>query len=126
ANYQSVSRLPDLFSIDATPREGAALDTLEAAIFEQLETIKQTPPNAQELARVKTQVVADTVYQQDSMFYQAMLIGTLESAGLSWRLKDEYDAGIRAVTAEQVQAVARRYLTPEHLTVARLVPAEAR
>ncbi|HMM74557.1 MAG TPA: pitrilysin family protein [Gammaproteobacteria bacterium] len=122
-DYQSVSRLPDLFGIEATPREGVALDALEAAIVEQLEAIKQAPPNAEELARVKTRVVADTVYQQDSMFYQAMLIGSLESAGLSWRVKDEYDARIRAVTAEQVQAVARRYLTSEHVTVARLVPA---
>ena len=126
AYYQSVARLSELFSIDATPREGTTLDTLEAAIVEQLEALKQTPPQAEELARVKTQVVADTLYQQDSMFYQAMLIGTLESAGLSWRLKDEYDAGIRAVTAEQVQAVAKRYLLPDRRTVARLVPAEAR
>jgi zinc protease len=126
AYYQSVSRLTNLFSIDATPREGIALDTLEAAIVEQLTAIKQTPPSAEELARVKTQVVADTVYQQDSMFYQAMLIGTLESAGLSWRLKDEYEDGIRAVTAEQVQAVARRYLVPDRLTVAWLEPGEVR
>ncbi len=125
AYYQSVSRLPELFSIDATPRDGKTLDELEAAIVDQLDAIKQTPPNEEELTRVKTQVVADTVYRQDSMFYQAMLIGTLESAGLSWRLKDDYDAGIRAVTAEQVQAVARRYLTAERATVARLLPAEA-
>lgn len=124
AYYQSASRLPDLFSIDATPRDAVSLSTLEAAIIEQLEAIAQSPPNAEELARVKVQVVADTVYQQDSMFYQAMLIGTLESTGLSWRLKDEYEAGIRAVTAEQVQAVARRFLTPERLTVAWLMPVE--
>lgn len=125
ASYRIGSRLPDVFSIDATPREGATLDALEAAILEQLEAIKAAPPSTEELRRVKTQIRASTVYQQDSMFYQAMLIGTLESVGLSWRLKDEYDARIDAVTGAQVQAVARRYLTRERLTVARLVPSGA-
>ncbi len=123
--YQSMSRLQDLFSIDATPRDGRTLEVLEAAVIAELEALKTNPPTADELARVKTQVVADTVFQQDSMFYQAMLIGTLESVGLSWRLKDRYDAGIHAVTAEQVQAVARRYLVRERATVATLLPAEA-
>lgn len=124
--FQSMARLPDLFSIDATPREGRELDALEAAILAQLEAIKAAPPTTDELTRVKTQVVADTVYQQDSMFYQAMIIGTLESVGLSWRLRDEYDAAIRQITPEQVQAVARRYFHPDRSTVAWLLPAEAR
>ena len=125
AYYQATSRLPNMFSVDATPREGHTLAELEAAIVAELDALKQIPPSEDELARVKTQVVASTVYQQDSMFYQAMLIGTLESVGLPWRLKDDYDVGIRAVTPEQVQAVARRYLSPERLTVAQLLPAEA-
>jgi zinc protease len=54
-----------------------------------------------------------------------MLIGTLESVGLSWRLKDRYDEAIQAVTPEQVRAVARRYLVRERATVATLLPAEA-
>jgi len=124
--FQSMSRLPDMFSIDATPREGHDLAALEAAIRAQLEAIKAAPPTVEELARVKTQVVADTVYQQDSMFYQAMIIGTLESVGLSWRLRDEYAAAIRQITPEQVQAVARRYLDRDRSTVAWLLPEEAR
>lgn len=125
AYYQSTSRLQDMFRIDATPRDGRTLAELEAAIAAELETLRTSPPMTEELARVKTQVLADTVFQQDSMFYQAMLIGTLESVGLSWRLKDEYDQGIQAVTPEQVQAVARRYLVRERATVATLLPAEA-
>jgi len=124
--YQSMSRLQDLFSIDATPRDGRTLEALEAAVLAELEALKTSPPTADELARVKTQVLADTVFQQDSMFYQAMLIGTLESVGLDWRLKDRYDEGIQAVTPEQVQAVARRYLVRGHATVATLLPGEVR
>jgi zinc protease len=120
--YQSMSRLEDLFSIDASPRDGHSLAELEAAILAELDALKETPPEASELERVKSQVLADTVFQQDSMFYQAMLIGTLESAGLSWRIKDDYDRAIQAVTPAQVQAVARRFLVRDRMTVATLVP----
>jgi zinc protease len=51
-----------------------------------------------------------------------MKIGQLEAAGLDWRLADEYVDRINAVTAAQVQAVARKYLVEQHLTVAHLAP----
>jgi zinc protease len=67
-------------------------------------------------------VVASAVYEQDSTFYQAMKIGQLESVGLDWRVADDYVARIKAVTAEQLQAVASKYLVEKNLTVAELVP----
>jgi zinc protease len=54
-----------------------------------------------------------------------MQMGSLESVGLSWKLLDEYVDQINAVTAEQVQAVARKYLVDTGLTVAELVPDKA-
>ncbi len=51
-----------------------------------------------------------------------MRIGLLETAGLSWRLIDDYVDRIRAVTPEQVQAVARKYLIDTNLTVTQLDP----
>jgi zinc protease len=44
--------------------------------------------------------------------------------GLSWKLKDQYDAGILAVTPAQVQAVARKYLVRQRASVAWLMPPE--
>lgn len=122
ASYQSSSRLEELFSFDGVPSEGHTLAELEQAIKTQIAKIQKTPPALEELTRIKTRVVAEAVYQQDSMFYQAMLIGSLEAVGLPWRLKDEYVARIAAVTPAQVQAVARKYLVDDHLTVAYLLP----
>jgi len=51
-----------------------------------------------------------------------MKIGQLETAGLDWRLADEYVERINAVTAEQLQTVAKKYLVEEALTVAVLDP----
>ena len=49
-------------------------------------------------------------------------VGSQESVGLDWRLRDEYVDKIRAVTPAQVQAVAAKYFVPDGLTVSYLVP----
>ena len=75
-----------------------------------------------ELERIKAQSVAEQVYEKDSIFYQAMQIGTLETVGLNWRLNDDYTQRIRQVTAKQIQTVAKKYLVNDTLTVAVLDP----
>ena len=95
---------------------------MEAAIIDQIKAIQQQPPGEDELARVKAQVVASSIYEQDSGFYQAMKIGILETVGLGWETRDEYVDRINAVTAEQVQQVAQKYFVEDHLTVAELIP----
>ena len=80
------------------------------------------PVKADELERIKSQVVAGEVYERDSIFYQGMKIGQLETVGLDWRLADDYVERINAVTPEQLQAVARKYLIEKNLTVAVLDP----
>ena len=122
ASYQGLSRLEDLFTFDGAPREGISLPDLEAAIKAEIASLKSAPPTTSELQRIKTAVVADAVYEQDSMFGQAMTIGSLAVVGLDWRLKDRYVDDIKAVTPGQVQAVAKKYLIDEHATVAYLMP----
>ena len=111
-----------LFTVSAIPANGVSVDAMEKAIIEQLKAIQEEPPTEQELGRVKAQVVASSVYEQDSSFYQAMKIGILETIGLGWEIKDDYVERINAVTAEQVQQVAQKYLVDNQLTVAELVP----
>ena len=125
ASCSVVSRLPDLFSLQGVPKPGVTLAQLEAALLEQLQRIRTTPPTDTELARIKTAVIAEQVYQRDSPFGEAMSIGALAAVGLDWRLKDRYVDAVRAVTPEQIQQVARRYLREETSTVAWLSPGDA-
>ena len=123
AGYDIMSRgRLSLFELDGTPSEGKTVAELEAALLQQIETIKASGVTTQELDRVKAAVIAADVYQRDSMFYQAMQIGTVESIGFSWKILDSYPAKLRAVTAEQVQAVAKKYLLQDNLTIATLDP----
>jgi zinc protease len=122
AGYSPSARHPVLFLINATPSRGRTPAELEAAIREQIRRVQEEPIAAAELERVKAQVAASNVFTRDSMFYQAMQMGTLETVGLDWRMLDRYVERVRAVTAAQVQAVAKKYLTDSNLTVTVLDP----
>lgn len=123
AGYDIVQRSHEsLFQLDGMPSEGKTAAELEAALLQQIEEIKQRGVTPEELQRVKAQVIAADVYQRDSMFYQGMEIGRLEISGFSWRILDDYPAKLNAVTPEQVQAVAKKYLNVDNLTVVTLDP----
>lgn len=122
ASYNSFSRLPGLFLFDGVPAKGHDIPALESAIRAQIEQLKAQPVDTNELERIRTQLIANKVYEKDSVFYQAMQLGQLEAVGLGWELADQYVDKLSAVTAEQVQAVAKKYLVDDQLTVAVLYP----
>jgi len=122
AGYDGHDRLESLFLLSGTPSDGYTVKDLEKALLEQVQRLHKTPAEQQELDRVKAQLRADKVYEQDSIFYQGMQIGILETVGLSWKDAERYLERIEAVTADQIQAVANKYLVQDRLTVAELVP----
>jgi len=122
ASYDPYERLPTLFLLSGVPSDAHTMAELQDALLQQVRRVQESLVSEDELARVKTSVVAGEVYQLDSTFYQAMKIGQLEAVGLDWQLLDEYVDRINKVTAEQVQAVARKYLVEDQLTIGVLDP----
>jgi zinc protease len=110
------------FEIAASPSEGVALEDLQKAIWAVVDEVKNKGVTAAELHRVKAAVIAADVYKRDSMFYQAMQIGQLETMAYPLSLLEKNAARIEAVTSEQVQAVAKKYLVPDQLTLVTLDP----
>ncbi len=122
AEYGAYSRLPGVFLLDGTPTDGHSVAELERSLREQVAGLRNELIDEAELKRVVTQAVASKVYQADSLFYQAMEIGMLETIGLDWRLTETEIDALKAVTPEQVRTVAQRYLIDDNLTVAVLNP----
>ncbi|MFA5371083.1 MAG: pitrilysin family protein [Sideroxydans sp.] len=122
ASYANASRGPTLLSLEATPAPGKGVSELEAALREQLQLIMREGVSEEELRRVRAQVTAAEVYKLDSVFYQAMQIGQMESIGLSHQDLPVMLRKLQAVTAEQVQQVAREILQDDQLTIAVLDP----
>ena len=124
AGYDLYSARNNMFLFDGTPNADIKIDELELAIHGEIEKLQTELVSEQELSRVKAQVVASEVYQQDSVQRQAYLIGSLETVGLGWQTMNEYADNIQKITAEQVRAVAKKYLIDEYKTVAILTPIE--
>ncbi len=126
--YDGFPRGDSLFVVSATPnaQKGKTLEQTEAGIWRQLEDLKNTPPSAEELKRVRAQAIADLVYQRDSITSQATTIGQLETVGLSWKLMDQDLAALEAVTPADIQAASKTFFTRDRLSVAHILPEEAR
>jgi zinc protease len=122
AGYDSTSRGPSQFTLEGTPASGKTITELETAIREQLQAVVRDGVSEEELKRVRAQVTASEVYKLDSVFYQAMQIGQMESIGLTHQAIPVMLKKLQAVTAQQVQDVAREILVDDHLTVAVLDP----
>lgn len=122
ARYSPFSRLDTLFTVAAVPTATTGMEALESALLQEVERLRQEPIDPAELSRVQARVIASEIFQRDSIRAQAFEIGMLQTIGLGWQVSDEYVERVRAVTAEDVQRVARQYLLPERLTVGVLDP----
>jgi zinc protease len=120
--YDMVSRGPELFLISATMAKGKTVAQAEASIRKALDELKQKGILESELKRIKVRILSDQIYKRDSIFGQAMEIGSTEMAGFSWKDIDYMLERMQTITPEQVQAVAKKYLIDEGLTIAVLDP----
>jgi len=124
AGYDLYSAKSSMFLFDGTPNAENSLEELEMAIYDEIRKLKDELVTERELKRVKAQVVASEVYQQDSVQRQAYVIGSLETVGLGWQTMNSYAEKIQKITAEDVRSAAKKYLIDEHKTVAILTPLE--
>jgi zinc protease len=120
--YDMISRGPELFLISATMAKGKTVGQAQVSIRKALDELKQKGVLDSELKRIKVRILSDQIYKRDSIFGQAMEIGSTEMAGFSWRDIDYMLEKMQSITPEQVQAVAKKYLVDEGLTIAVLDP----
>lgn len=122
AGYDLYARQKTLLTLHGVPAQGHSIAELEQALREQVRNLQTDLVDAEELARIKAQVTAAKVYEQDSQFYQGMQIGMLETVGLDWREAERYVERVNEVTPEQIRQVANEFLQSHQLTVAELKP----
>jgi zinc protease len=122
-DYSYFSLDPSLFWFYAAPLPGQAPEAVEQALLAEIERLKQDVVPEEELARARNQIEASFVWQQDSVFSRASVLGRFELLG-SWRLLDDYLPKLRAVTAADLQRVARTYFALDRKNVAILLPPE--
>jgi zinc protease len=121
ASYEYTAIDPGLFTVYAQPLPGKSAASVEAALQREIDRVAAAPPSPRELEKAKNGIEAQFVFAQDSLFYQASLLGEYEVAG-DWRRIDDYLTAIRAVTVDDVLRVARTYLRADNRTTGVLIP----
>jgi zinc protease len=113
---------PTLFAIIAQPNAGIQPETVERAIYEELDRIKTQPVTDQELEKAKNILLANFYREMKTINGKANAIGSYEVFFGDYRklftAADEY----KKVTKEDVKRVAQKYFGEKNRTVATLVP----
>src|SRR6202051_4017064 len=83
ASYQGTSLDATQFAISASPRSGVEFAQIEQVFDKVLLDIGQNPVRAEDLERVKTQLIAEAIYAQDNQATLARWYGGALTTGLS-------------------------------------------
>ncbi|MBW2145702.1 MAG: insulinase family protein [Deltaproteobacteria bacterium] len=121
ADYNRISHDPGLFSVFAQLLPGKTFEQVQNSVEQELDAFKREPIKGPELQKAKNQLEASFIFGLDSLFYQAMLLARYEISG-GWRKLKQYLTGIRNVSAQDIQKVARKYFRSENRTIGILVP----
>ena len=110
AGYQGTSLDATQFSISAAPKQGVDFATVEQVIDSVIADLSKNPVPAEDLERVKTQLIAEAIYAQDNQATLARWYGGGLTTGLSIEDIRSWPDRIRAVTADQVRDAAQKWL----------------
>jgi len=108
--YQDAALDATHFGISGTPKPGVTLPQFEEAIDGVIADVIANGVTADELARAKNRLIADSIFAQDSQATMARWYGVSLSTGSTVERVLGWPDRIRAVTAESVQQAARNWL----------------
>ena len=111
----------NMFWFWATAMPGQTPETLEKELLAEMAKLEKEPVTDVELQRARNQIEAAFVFQEDSVHRRAALLARFELSG-GYALKDQYLQRMRAVTAADVQRVARTYFLDQRKNIGVLVP----
>ncbi|KQT88518.1 pitrilysin family protein [Aurantimonas sp. Leaf443] len=107
-----------------TPRGEADLEAIEAGIAEEVAKLQRDGITEAELERAKNRVRKNVIYLKDSQTAMARRLGAALATGRTIEDVETWPQRIEAVTVDQVNAVARKYLKPERSVSGYLLPAD--
>jgi len=107
---------PGTIHFSGTVRDSRTLTEFETALETEIQRLIDEPVAEAELAKVRKQARAQFAYMMERVSSQARWLGWLEMMG-DWRRLDTFVDNLAAVTAEDVQQVAQKYLKPANRIV---------
>jgi zinc protease len=115
-----------LFYLTAILAQGKKPAEAESALLAEVKKLQDTPVSAAELEKAKNQVIASQLRQRETNLGKSQALGSAAVLlGDPKRVNTELDK-LQAVTAADVQRVAKKYFTPENRYVFTYLPESAR
>jgi len=111
--YNMGSSDSGMFVVEGKPLENVSIEDAEAAIWEELERIKNEWIPADELTKVKNKTESTMVFSEMSLLDKAMNLAQFELYGDADMLNHETEK-YQAITAEQIQKQVQRVFRKEN------------
>jgi zinc protease len=122
ATYVLPTESTGMMLLQATAREGVAIEAIESAIDEEVSRLSLGGITADELTRAKNRAEMEFAHQLETFDNRADLLGMMSTyfgdPSLIHRWLDAY----RAATEEDLAHVARKYMIPENRVTSLFVP----
>lgn len=110
-----------LFSIGFETDASRLLDATRR-IVEEVDRLRREPIAEAELERARVNFLASEHFERESVSGVASKLGSFEAIGRGWQSEAEVLDALRSTTPDDLLRVAQRYLSPEALTIAALIP----
>jgi predicted Zn-dependent peptidase len=105
-----------VIQVEAVAKDGKEPSTVEQALYDEIDKLKNEPVPAEELQKVKNQAKANAYRRLSSPFSIAVQLLFYDGLG-DWRYINTYADQVEAVTAADLQRAAGQYFTRENRTV---------
>ncbi len=115
-------KFPHLLVFYALPARGVSLEQLQQALRQEINRLQETPVSDQELERVKKQIKAEVLSSLGSNMGMAGALVEAEVKLGSWRRLFTVIDEVEAVTAADIQRVAKATFVAPNRTVAKGIP----
>jgi zinc protease len=105
-----------IFTLQVELMPGAKLKEVEALIHEELEALKTMPVPATELRKAKNKIIANFLFEKESIYCMAKAIGYFD-VKIGVKYLNTYLEKINAITPEQIMEISRNYFVPKRRSI---------
>ena len=116
------NEFPNLVIVGGTPRDNVKPIELKSHLLEQFSDESINTITDEELSSAKARIKANNIYKFDSVFYQAMQVGMLETKDMSWKLLDDYYKISESISLDEIKRAGITYITRNQPLVTILRP----
>lgn len=124
SSHTMASRYPSLFLINSAPKAPHTNAELEAAVWEELEAIKNTPPDAWDMEKILNNYESAMIRSLEGNMEFALSLSKNDRIIGDWKYNWKLLEQLKKVTPADVSKAAKKYLTRSNYTIAEIIQPE--